>query len=63
MKKLEKNFHEFTKYVEKNGQLEIPVKCVPFLGTKQRNYDEFCKSDIKQCFDKRDAAATKAKKD
>lgn len=61
MKKLEKNLLKFTQLVEEHGQLEIPNKCVPFLGTKQRNYSEFSDSCQISCLEKRDTVATKTK--
>ncbi len=60
MVQLEKNLDEFTKLVEAHGRLEIPSKCIPFLGTKQRNFKEFADSHA-QCMEKRDVIATKTK--
>ena len=62
MRKLEENLHKFTKLVRKNrGKLEIPAKCVPFLGTKQRNFSEFSEQCLIQCLEKREATAIKTK--
>ncbi len=57
---LEQNFKEFSNLVKENGKLQIPAKCVPFLGTKQRNYKEFAHLHA-QCLEKREAVAVKTK--
>lgn len=61
MIQLEKNLEEFTKLVQENNEiLEIPSKCVPFLGTKQRNFLELSHCH-RRCIKKREAVAAKSK--
>lgn len=61
MQKLEKNFEEFKK-IKIGDKLEIPRRCIPFLGTKQRNYKEFFDSNThEKCLQKREAVAKKTK--
>ena len=63
MRKLEKNLEKFTKLVENHGKLEIPAKCVPFLGTKQRHYSEYFSNESHiKCLKNRKTVAEKTKK-
>ncbi len=60
MKDLEANFRQFQNMVQKTGRLEIPKRCVPFIGTRQRSFDEF--RDIhEKCLRKRERVAVKTK--
>lgn len=60
MKKLEKNFNEFKNTVDTVGRLVIPTRCTPFLGTKQRNFNEI-EINHGMCLRKREALAKKTK--
>ncbi len=46
MQALEKNFKDFAELVEKNGKLEIPEDCVPFIGTSQRKFPNFAEMEL-----------------
>ncbi len=60
MRKLEKIFNDFKKIVKSVGKIEIPLRCIPFLGTKQRNYKEF-EQEAAKCLNMREAAARSTK--
>ncbi len=60
MRKLQKNFNEFEDVVKHIGKVVIPRRCIPFLGTKQRNFKEF-ENSFARCQKKREAVAQKTK--
>ncbi len=60
MKRLEENFETFSTIVNKVGYLEIPQRCIPFFGTKQRKFHQL-KELEPEYKKKRDLVVTEAK--
>ncbi len=60
MKALEDNFNSFCALVEKVGSINVPEKCIPFVGTKQRQFTELREFET-EYKKKRDAVVTHAK--
>ncbi len=60
MKDLEKNFEELEILMRGGAEVEIPLDCTPYLGTKQRLFPELKKYQ-KECAKKRKEMADRIK--